>query len=691
MPRSLLSLLLNLEVEKLKDIAHWWCVDLPNGSRSEQATTLAREILRSDTSLYMYWERIGPESRDLLLRIAEHSELRLSQLAISKDDPALRGLLTSGIVWMLSEADLRSERVYKRTPSSDPYLLIPRELTRMITRLKRKLQEGDTSDKPLEFYLESMGTGELETVALHWGLADEPGSYTREEIIKYLLEELGKTPTSRVLKKLTTNALMVYRSLLEEGKAYGFELTKSLNLSLSAMREAIIELTENILVQEALYNDRWLIFPTRGLIHTTKSKNYVSPPEVYTPRKQVKNPDYAPAWDMLHLLRAYQLYDLPYPNNAEIEEALFNRLASLIFTSSKDKASHAKLLFHLSSDLGLISENAGMITTTQAVESWVKLPIEVQAKRIFKAWIETKYDESHGLLKQAPGYSDSQELLKKARLEIIEILSACHVDKWYSIEQVSEIIRQEHPYIIRTNNRLVRELGLEGAQKALEEWPRYEGRWITLLFQGPLTWLHVVETSSDELNPVFSLTPDGAFLIGKSKTKYESKLAKSLSIQSHNSGLQIRVPRPESSLIWTLSAFARPHKWHESGLGIYVADRRTVARARGVNLSPSGIVDFLEEHSKEKLPNSITSKLEEWGKEPYKVSFAQGLVLTLDSTEAVRDLQKLSFIQHFHPMIIGETKVLLLLPKDNYEREVSNLLRRLNKTGLFFVENNHGG
>lgn len=678
--RNLMALLMTCGPDEVSRIAGWWGVELPRARESERAAVLGREMLR-DASARRYWEALSEEAQALFFRFAHEPEARLSALELDRDAAELHTLLESGAVWAF-EGSEREGGVPSLAlpPVADPTLVMPPELCRLANRLLGEIEAGDTSGLPLDESLERLGAGELENLAAYWGLAAEPGSYTRDELLESLLGRISGTSTDRVVTEAPEPARKLYEALVGAGGcAPTLELGNALGLDRPGLRDAVADLGERLLALEC-FSGAWLLYAPLGPEHALPGDRPVhkAPDPVTPPERHVPPPHWAPAWDLINVLRALDLYDVPVSRNGELPDAFVSRFESALLTRPANPAANLRLLHRAARAIGLVTETEGSAKTTPRARKWAETALHAQARRLLDYWIERGHPDGEKPITGAPGYRHDPVTLKAARTALLEYLAACEPGRWYTVEGFVSVLHSEQPYLLRPQNRLVRDLGSTGARQALEDWQVREGQWVQDALCGPLAWLHVIE-GTHEPAPGYCLTPDGAWLAGRvPRPPTPPGRPSRLSVSEEG---RVRVSAPDGRLLWELAGFARPSR--AAGRPLYLIDRRSIARARSAGFGPQTVVALLRRHAENSVPPRLVKLISEWGREPHRIKTRPALLITCETDAGAEELLASPITRPHHPRRLDGTTVLLSLPSDNVDGEMQTLLRRLTRSGLF--------
>ncbi len=676
--RNLMALLMACSPEDLARIAGRWDVDLPRASKAERAAVLGREMLR-DASAHRLWENLSDAARMTFFAFTERPEQRLSEMGHARDGAALLECLESGVLWAFEESE-RAGGIPSLTlpPVPDPTLVIPPELCRLADRLLADLERGDTSGLPLDESLSRLGTGELENLAAYWGLAAEPGSYTRDELVDSLLNHMSGASTERVAREAPETARKVYEALLAaDGRALTRDLGETLGVEGSELRDAVADLEERLLALET-YAGGWLLYAPLGPAHAVPGRSAgVAPTPTDPPPRHFPSPVWAPAWDLINVLRALDLHDVPAEPDGGLPTAFTTRFDAALVTRPTDPAANLRFLHGAARTIGLAETRDGAAKPTQRVHAWTESPIEKQTRRLLEHWVDNGAPGETDNLAGAPGFRPDAETLRSGRLGVLEHLSHCEPEMWYDVSDFLQLIQERNPFILRPQNRLVRDLGSAGARKAIEGWKGVEGVWLGGLLSGVLPWLHVTERTA-EPEEVFRTTADGAWLAGRTPRPPVAPAAPRIAISAEG---RLRVTAPDGRLLWAVAGFARPAR--AGGRPVYLVDRRSVARARSAGITAETMVALFRKHAENGVPPKLVEQIREWGREPHRITMHPALLVECETEAGADELMVSPIVRGHHPRRLDTTSVLLTLPHENMDEELKTLIRRLTRSGLF--------
>lgn len=676
--RNLMALLMTCPPHDLARIAGRWDVDLPRTSKAEQAAVLGREMLR-DASAHRLWENLPDAARATFFQFEARPEQRLSETARARDDAALRACLDAGVLWAFEESE-RAGGLPSQTlpPVPDPVLVLPPELRRLAGRLRADLDRGDTSALPLDESLSRLGTGELENLAAYWGLAAEPGSYTRDELVDSLLSHISGASTERVAREAPETARKLYEALLAAGgRAATGALGEQLGVEGSELRDAVADLEERLLALET-YADGWILYVPLGPAHAVPGRvEGAVPVPADPPPRHFPPPAWAPAWDLVNVLRALELYDVPAESDGGLPAAFLARFDAALVTRPTDPAANLRFLHAAATALGLTETREGTAKPAQKARPWTETGIETQTRRLLEHWVNNGAPGETDNFVGAPGFRPDQETLRSGRLGALEHLSQCEPDVWYDAGEFLRLIQEQNPFILRPQNRLVRDLGSAGARKAIEGWKNVEGSWLRDLLAGVLPWLHITERSA-EPEEMFRLTPDGAWLVGRTPRPPHASTPPRITVSAEG---RLRVTAPDGKLLWALAGFARPAR--AGGRPVYLVDRRSVARARSSGITAETMIALLRKHAENSVPPRLVEQIREWGQEPHRITMHPALLVECETEAGAVEVMVSPIVRAHHPRRLDHRSVLLTVPHENMDEELKTLLRRLTKSGLF--------
>lgn len=680
-----MALLMTRGTDEINDIASQWSIALPEAHKAENAAYLGREVLR-DCSAHRFWETMDSSTRDIAFAFAATPEMELSRTGLERSSAELRSLQRAGVVWAFEESE-RAGGIPSLTlpPVRNPTLLMPPEIQRLFQRLDRDLRDTDADEQKLEQLISKMGTGELENVLAYWGVATEPGSFTRNELIEIILNKASITRTADVFGELPESARTLYTALLDKGGSYPtLRLAEEAELSRTELREATNFLSESLLALE-VFKGEWHLFAPHGLQHSLSKATGISPIlQQVAPVENRPHPVLWPAaWDLTNLLRALQLYDIPAKNDTDLPDEFVSGFGPSLVTHPTDPAASLNLLLAAARKLGAVEVRHGKFRTTSKLQQWTSLDLYQQSRRILGYWGENGYAGEVDGLDRTKGFRPERQMMRAARRSLLEIVSRCEPGAWYSLTSLIASVRSEQPHILRPQNKLVRELGTDTARTALDNWDSVEGEWIKRVLHGPLLWTGVIALTDSDEAEAFQLTRCGAALTG-----IDSRLTRPPGKGVIRMGEQgrLRVLVPSSELLWELAGFARPLR--ANGQPVYTVDRRSIARARKLGITPPSILATLRQYSENgAVATNLAEKIKEWGRAPNRIRALPAIVVECETENGANELMSSAVARPHSPVRVAPTQVLLSLPPGgDVSKEFEGLVRRLTRSGLFAIQ-----
>ncbi|MEJ7654435.1 MAG: helicase-associated domain-containing protein, partial [Chloroflexia bacterium] len=473
------------------------------------------------------------------------------------------------------------------------------------------------------------------------------------------------------------------------GSAPTRDLGKSAGLPPSVLREAVSDLNDRLLALED-YRDGWRLFAPLGPRHHLPGAGGPTntPEPTIAPAGHTAAPEWAGAWDLLNLLRALEIYEVPEEPSGRLPGAFRSRFETSLASRPSDPGAAINYLYADARRLGLVQNSGSAVKPSARAGSWVAAGLAEQTRRLLAAWTEHgAAGETESLAKSA-GFREDADLMQAARRALLAALAACEPGVWYTIAGLVEVVRAASPNILRPQNRLVRDLGSSGARAALENWVEVEGRdpprdhrptelaprcrgrggrptdrrsgRLDACARGRVADRQVATPASPDAQPRIAATPEG----------------------------RVRISAPDSATIWMLAGFARPVRaGRRPG---YLIDRRTVARARGIGVGPDEIVSFLRRHSESAIPTRLVELIQEWGREPHRVVLRPAIVVRCETEAGLEELVASPIVRSYSPVRLGDDTVVLTLSEGSDYEELDAMLRRLTKSGLFSAERYSG-
>jgi hypothetical protein len=387
-------------------------------------------------------------------------------------------------------------------------------------------------------------------------------------------------------------------------------------------RAASIGLIQRALVWDVLEGERrYLYIPSDvlkgGSGGPVKIAPYLQPKlDAPAPHSVQSRLPYELTWDLLTLLGNASQQELQLTlQDTRITKRLAKKVNDSFLQGEDLRAGtdYIDVVVHLAQSHGLLTPTGGEqpgLALTPRVEQWAKQSFEAQRRTIFGLWQEDrKWTEpaTYGTI-----YWWNSDMTG-ARKRLITHLLQLPVGQWISLEGFLRTIHLSEPFIIWSQDELVRRYGLRALQGFRGHWFEIEGRIVADMLRTMLFWLGVVDLGKDKQKRFmsFRVTENGAALLDPTlpRTDQQAAPARALLVQPT---FEVLVLHPESPVIWNLLRFADLVR-HDR-VSVYTINKDSVLRAVEASLSPTFILDFLHENTGKQLPQNVAQSVSDWAR-----------------------------------------------------------------------------
>lgn len=384
------------------------------------------------------------------------------------------------------------------------------------------------------------------------------------------------------------------------------------------------------------------------------SSSGLRPPPV-SPPSHVRPADDALLDDACTLLAYLQNHRVRFTSDGEWPARHLRGLSSRLCDSGPNRFG---LLRHLVARLDwLRAEPTGPVRLhPEPVTDWLQASPREQRETLAAAWRD---DPSWNDLWHVPSLqptdtgSWSNDPLM-ARQAILEYLTACRPDRWYSLEGFAEAIKEIDPDFQRPDGDYaswyIRDAETDEYLSGFESWDAVEGALIRYLLTGPMKWLGLVDLGLERAEgpPVaFRLSAPGASFLGlaESQPTPEPPL---LTIQAD---LTVQVPASRRYERFQLSRVA---DWIQSGDPyLYRLTPNSLERARRQGIALERILDFLARTTAGRLARWLERSLRRWDERGTEVRLERGVVLQTGDAGVMKELRNSPTIAPFIRQVIG--------------------------------------
>lgn len=299
-----------------------------------------------------------------------------------------------------------------------------------------------------------------------------------------------------------------------------------------------------------------------------------------------------------------------------------------------------------------------------------------QVQVLLDAWIESEVNELQALghlrcerRATAPSTRPGADRIRQAHRFLVDLLRAkVRPGNWYSLADISHAVRhsdveflfswldpapyrwggyetysERRPMSFPSYSGLTLE-DSRGRSRSLvmgEDWDLVEGAFIRAVFQGPLSWLGIVECGmTDQGSPWFTLTPLGAQALELAGSIVAPDVAEITAnagalIVQPNFEVVIYAPEERPELLYHVDRFAE--KVSVDRLAIYRLTAPSVATGLQLGLGIEDVINLLEGAAREPVPQNVTFTLRDWARRFEEVHWVRNAWLIEASSATVLD------------------------------------------------------
>jgi hypothetical protein len=582
-------------------------------------------------------------------------------------------------------------------------LSVPREVARPLARLlaeKRASIEPPPDQPvlkptqlPLHHLLTGLETEKIEQGAESWGMTGLLGSAGPAQLVAELTRAItDQAHQVKILEELGDGSLELFKLLKIQSGKTTLEALLADYVSMKRLGRSLRPLLERLLVWEAFEDGKSLVFIPAEIISPRSEPPVALPEALQTtnpPGKTTLFPPYALAWDILTFLNYIVTNDLKLTNQALIPKRDLKRLNAQLWPLNVEEVPGleyrhvdfvARLCFNLK--LYVTETQTWSLEPGPEFEEWLKLDFYDQMRRLVELWLS---EPGRTGPVEFPYYYATNKLISRANKTLLGWLKDCEPGTWYSLDSLVQKIQREDPYFITPRRDLLNMVGLQRLTELSKQWPRIEGEIIQATFQTALEWLGIVQVGRNESDRVvaFCLTSFGAEICGRNKAHSTEipQAAQPLLVQPN---FEVMLFAPKVETVWTLEKFTDLKKLDQ--VSLYTLTKEAVLRGLESGLTLSGIVDWLQKHNLQPLPQNLAISLEDWSKGFKRVQVEQVTLLEVEDPAVLDELiNSKQFAENFERRI-SPTAALVRLPVITENRRTNSLKtfkNRLRNNGFF--------
>jgi len=567
------------------------------------------------------------------------------------------------------------------------------EAAKLLREVIEESKRPPPFEEPFSVLLNNLDQEEVQRVAATWKLP-EANRYYKSELVGVMGEFLATTQGRElVLSSLGQSARGLFAHLDENGgKLPAAEVKQHFGWEERELRAALSPLVQRALVWDVLAADRRYLYIPVDLLRPTQSAEGQNNSTAIQSRIEATDPylteaqlPYEMPWDLLTLLASAGKQELSLTlQDGRITKRLAKKIneAFLHPTDVKVDSEYIDILVHFARSLGLLTETGGeqpTLRVTSKTEEWAQLSFQAQRHRIYAFWQgDRKWAEpaAYGTI-----YWWNSDLTA-ARTRLAAHLIALPPNGWVSLEGFLRRIHTSEPFIIWSQDELVRRFGLRALQGFRNQWFDIEGRIIADMLRTMLFWLGAVDIGRDKQKRFvsFRVTEQGRGLLDPaSATESGHAPAKALLVQPN---FEVLVLEPDSRVVWTLLKIADLVR-HDR-VSVYGLNKESVAQGVEDGLSPDEIVTFLEKNVGKGLPQNVAHSIHDWARRIKRLDILQATIIEVADASVMEELLASRKTKRFILRRLSPTAALALLPEagdTSREDPIQKLVKELRAAG----------
>ncbi len=331
--------------------------------------------------------------------------------------------------------------------------------------------------------------------------------------------------------------------------------------------------------------------------------------------------------------------------------AIIKKLEALIPSDRKRDEPYIDLLFTLADKLGFITRRRNIFEVTSHASQWFDLSQTDQIKDLYSAWKHlgntNEINVSDNVVLTAAGIQHPVQRVKHAITSIIDLLP---LEKWISLETVSDHFKHRRPYFFRPDlSPGLWRLKDKQTQQIIPDdavWEHLERHLIITVTTRRLAWLGLLDVglSKHGKPEALMLNQLGLYVFGNSNSN--SAEMNSVNISDPSLAVNKVIVQPDFEILapagLVLSVRNRLENIAEviSGghMQQYRITRNTIASALESGIRGFEIIEFLELISRTTVPQNVKTSIEDWIDEFGKINVSKGIVLTTSDHYIMKEL-----------------------------------------------------
>ena len=426
------------------------------------------------------------------------------------------------------------------------------------------------------------------------------------------------------------------------------------------------------------------------------------PAPAETPAAFVVEPVPAPAklpGDEMALVRDLFVY-LVYLQNHNVRPYADGRLGQRDMAALRRRMSDGgerrfSLLQHLARRLGFLDRQGEFLRLDAGpVKRWLAASPHRRQAALQESWRD---DPTWNDLCRVPALVCDQETPwandpVATRRSLLALLARCPLEVWWSIASFVTAVKDTHPDFQRPDGDYtswyIRDAASGEYLSGFESWDQVEGALIADLLAGPLYWLGIVETVTEE--SACRLTGAGARFLDLVADGVAEQLSPPIVIDPD---LIVDVPSPASLYTrFQLERFAdpvgpgtsTPRGQESAGTLRYRLGAGSLARALSRGIEVEQVLAFLQQASERPVPANVAGQLRLWAGRFGQVHLEEVALLQTKNERMLKELSVLPETRHLLAKIVSPTSALVR------KRDLARLRKELRELGYLLPDQESG-
>jgi hypothetical protein len=321
------------------------------------------------------------------------------------------------------------------------------------------------------------------------------------------------------------------------------------------------------------------------------------------------------------------------------------------------------LLMHLMRALTLVEENSeGLLKpVTSRARRWLQLPRARRLLTLQRAWADDPvWNDLWRIPTLRPEPTGWRNDSRAARGALVRWLRQAPHGEWFAIGDFVRVVKRVDPDFQRPdgdyNSWYIRHKDTGQLLHGWENWEQVEGTLLRYFFAGPLFWLGIVELGylapSDKQPFAFQITPYGARWLGH-EVELPPQPEREPVIISADGTISV----PPGADDWERLHLERLSRPVEDGPGEYRLDKQRLIAELMEGTDVERVLRFLEHTTNGFLPEGVRERLQGWAGGYGRITLETLIVLEVDDSNLLRDLQRQPNIAQFFHQTLGPRAV----------------------------------